>query len=143
MSSIIKYKRKDGNTYAYESFAKWDSAKRQSRPVRKYLGKVDPITGEIIPTSGRPGRPLGSKNKPQSNSAGDTQGGTQTRSGAESGSSGNSPLETELREMGERIRSMERELEALRKRNGYLEEVLVRIKDQATTIKDQAARACR
>ena len=35
----------------------YDPEKKQSRPVRKYLGKVDPETGEIISTKGKRGRP--------------------------------------------------------------------------------------
>lgn len=33
------------------------SGKKQSRPLRKYLGRVDPETGEIIQTKGKRGRP--------------------------------------------------------------------------------------
>lgn len=55
--AIVKYKNQSGVTYAYESTAQWDPEKKQSRPVRKYLGRVDPETGEIIRTKGRRGRP--------------------------------------------------------------------------------------
>ena len=55
--AIVKYKNQSGITYAYESIAEWDSEKKQSRPKRKYLGRVDPETGEIIPTAGKRGRP--------------------------------------------------------------------------------------
>ena len=44
-------------TYAYEQTSKYDPEKKQSRPVRKYLGRVDPETGEIISTKGKRGRP--------------------------------------------------------------------------------------
>lgn len=55
--SIVKYKNQSGITYAYEQTSKWDPVKKQARPVRKYLGRVDEETGEIIKTSGRRGRP--------------------------------------------------------------------------------------
>jgi len=55
--AIVKYKNQSGVTYAYESTAQWDPEKKQSRPVRKYLGRVDPETGEIIQTKGKRGRP--------------------------------------------------------------------------------------
>lgn len=55
--AIVKYKNQSGVTYAYESTAQWDPVKKQSRPVRKYLGRVDPETGEIIQTKGKRGRP--------------------------------------------------------------------------------------
>jgi hypothetical protein len=35
--------------YAYESISYWDKEKKQPRSKRKYLGKVDPETGDIIP----------------------------------------------------------------------------------------------
>ena len=34
----------------------WDKEKKQSRSKRKLIGKIDPVTGEMIPTSSR-GRP--------------------------------------------------------------------------------------
>lgn len=55
--AIVKYKNQSGITYAYESVSEWDPVKKQSRPKRKYLGRVDPETGEIIPTDGKRGRP--------------------------------------------------------------------------------------
>ena len=39
-----------GITYAYESVSYWDKEKQQSRAKRKCIGKLDPETGEIIPT---------------------------------------------------------------------------------------------
>lgn len=54
---IVKYKNQSGVTYAYEQTSKYDPEKKQSRPVRKYLGRVDPETGEIISTKGKRGRP--------------------------------------------------------------------------------------
>ena len=54
---IVKYKNQSGVTYAYEQTSSYDSERKQSRPVRKYLGRVDPETGEIIPTTGKCGRP--------------------------------------------------------------------------------------
>ncbi len=55
--AIVKYKNQSGRIYAYESTSYWDPDKKQSRPVRKYLGRVDPETGEIISTKGKRGRP--------------------------------------------------------------------------------------
>lgn len=54
---IVKYKNQSGVTYAYEQTSVYDPEKKQSRPVRKYLGRVDPETGEIISTEGKRGRP--------------------------------------------------------------------------------------
>lgn len=55
--SIVKYKNQSGVTYAYEQTSNWDPIKKQSRPKRKCLGRVDPETGEIIPSNGKRGRP--------------------------------------------------------------------------------------
>ena len=55
--AIVKYKNQSGIEYAYESTSSWDPVRKQSRPKRKYLGRVDPETGEIIPTAGKRGRP--------------------------------------------------------------------------------------
>ena len=50
MSSIIyQTDKKTGIKYAYESTSYWDKEKKQPRSKRRYLGKVDPETGEIIP----------------------------------------------------------------------------------------------
>lgn len=54
MSSIVyQTDKKTGARYAFESESYWDKEKRQPRSKRKYLGKVDPDTGEIIPSRGR------------------------------------------------------------------------------------------
>jgi hypothetical protein len=55
--AIVKYKNQSGVTYAYEQTSVYDPEKKQSRPIRKYLGRVDPETGEIISTQGKRGRP--------------------------------------------------------------------------------------
>lgn len=52
--AIIKQYHKDTNTtYVYDSTSYWDAEKGQSRSKRKLLGKLDPQTGEIIPTGQR------------------------------------------------------------------------------------------
>jgi hypothetical protein len=52
--AIIKQYHKDTNTtYVYESISYWDADKQQSRSKRKLLGKIDPETGEVIPTGSR------------------------------------------------------------------------------------------
>ena len=49
MSCIVyQIDKKTGTKYAYESESYWDSEKQQPRSRRKYLGKVDPETGEIV-----------------------------------------------------------------------------------------------
>jgi seryl-tRNA synthetase len=49
MSCIVyQVDPKNGAKYAYESISYWDKEKQQPRSKRKYIGKVDPDTGEII-----------------------------------------------------------------------------------------------
>ena len=51
MAAIVFQTNKiTGITYAYESISHWDKEKKQSRAVRKCIGKLDPKTGKIIPT---------------------------------------------------------------------------------------------
>ena len=59
--AILKYANQSGVVYAYESISEWDPEKKQSRSKRRCLGRVDPVTGEIIPTSGKRGRPAKKK----------------------------------------------------------------------------------
>lgn len=52
--SIVKIKnKKTGITYAFESVSYWDKEKKQPRNRRTLIGKVDPETGEIVPTRKR------------------------------------------------------------------------------------------
>lgn len=53
MAIIRQYHKDTDTTYVYESISYWDAEKQQSRSKRKLLGKVDPQTGEIIPTGKR------------------------------------------------------------------------------------------
>lgn len=61
MSSIVIYTdKKSGRKYAYQSVSYYDKEKRQPRNKRKMIGVVDPVTGEIVPSSRK-------KKEPQSN----------------------------------------------------------------------------
>ena len=52
--TLLKVLNKKRNiTYVYESKSEWDSEKKQSRSTRKLVGKIDPKTGEIVPTGTR------------------------------------------------------------------------------------------
>ena len=50
---IYQQNKKSGVIYAYENHSYWDPEKKQSRANRKLLGKVDPLTGNIVPTRSR------------------------------------------------------------------------------------------
>lgn len=53
MGIVYQKDKRSGITYAYESKAYWDKEKKQSRAKRTLIGRVDPDTGEIVPTDGR------------------------------------------------------------------------------------------
>lgn len=62
MAIIKQYHKDTDTTYVYESISYWDPEKKQSRSKRRVIGKLDPVTGEIIPT-GKRGRPRKQKQK--------------------------------------------------------------------------------
>lgn len=52
--SIVRYtNKKTGVVTLYESTSHYDPETKQSRPIRKYLGKLDPETGELVPSKKR------------------------------------------------------------------------------------------
>ena len=52
--SLVKLKdKRTGTTYVYESESYWDKEKKQPRNKRTLIGKIDEVTGEIVPTDGR------------------------------------------------------------------------------------------
>ena len=53
MAIIKQYHPDTQTTYVYESTYYWDADKQQSRSKRKLIGKVDPKTGETVPTGKR------------------------------------------------------------------------------------------
>ena len=54
MSSIVyQTNPSTGVKYAYESISYWDKEKKAPRSKRKYIGRVDPETGEIIKGTGK------------------------------------------------------------------------------------------
>lgn len=64
MGIVYHMNKQTGITYAYENKAYWDKEKQQSRSKRKLIGKVDPVTGEIVPT-----RPYKRRESPTSKGA--------------------------------------------------------------------------
>ena len=50
---VYQTDKRSGITYAYRSVSYWDKEKKQSRAKRTLIGRVDSITGKIVPTDGR------------------------------------------------------------------------------------------
>lgn len=53
MAVIKIYNKERNTTYVYESLSYWDKEKKQPRSKRKLIGKIDPVSGEIVPTGKR------------------------------------------------------------------------------------------
>lgn len=67
MAIIKQFDIRSGITYVYDSKSYYDKEKKCSRAKRALIGKIDPDTGEMIPTDGRN---KGAKSKPDSVSPG-------------------------------------------------------------------------
>lgn len=65
MAIIKQFDKRSGITYVYDSKSFYDKEKKCSRAKRTLIGKIDPDTGEIIPTDGRN---KGAKSKPKTSS---------------------------------------------------------------------------
>lgn len=109
--AIIKYANQSGVVYAYESISEWDPEKKQSRSKRKCLGRVDPDTGEIVPTSGRRGR------SPKDN-----------KSGATSANAENVALTEELKKLWTDYEELKKKNLELTRENKKLKSILSKIK---------------
>ena len=53
MAIIKQLDKRSGITYVYESTSYWDREKQQPRSKRKLIGRLNPETGEVVPTDGR------------------------------------------------------------------------------------------
>ena len=52
--AIVKVHNKARNiTYVYESVSYWDKELKQPRSHRKLIGRIDPVTGDVVPTGNR------------------------------------------------------------------------------------------
>ena len=52
--AIVKVHNKSRNiTYVYESVSYWDKELKQPRSHRKLIGRIDPATGDVVPTGSR------------------------------------------------------------------------------------------
>lgn len=96
---VYQVNKKTGIKYAYESISYWDKEKQQPRSKRKYIGRVDENTGEII----RETKPEKENGKASCNSR------------------ELEDLRNRIRELEETVNSMNTEINSLRSRNSLLE----------------------
>ena len=113
--AIIKQRNtKTGVTYVYESHSYRDKETKQPRAKRKLIGRLDEVTGEIVPTRKK------SKNitTPPDNSV-DIM--------ALEGSASYSALLDSIKEKEEVIKSLRREIAGLKRERRRLSEELLRL----------------
>ena len=53
MARVNQLDKRSGITYVYDSVSYWDKEKKQPRSKRTLIGRLDPVTREIVPTDGR------------------------------------------------------------------------------------------
>ena len=53
MAIVKVYNKARDITYVYESVSYWDKELKQPRSHRKLIGRIDPSTGDIVPTAKR------------------------------------------------------------------------------------------
>ena len=53
MAIIKQFDKRSGITYVYDSKSYYDKEKKCSRAKRTLIGRIDPESGEIVPTDGR------------------------------------------------------------------------------------------
>lgn len=103
---VYQVNKKTGIKYAYESISYWDKEKQQPRSKRKYIGRVDENTGEII----REAKPEKEKRKTFDNSRELDE------------------LSYRIKELEETVNSMNTEINSLRSRNRQLEDKIRKIR---------------
>ena len=109
MAIIKQYHADTDTTYVYSSEYYWDPEKKQSRSKRRVIGKIDPETGEIVPTGKRSGRP---RKSPQENAVPDSSSQNSTSDAARMADQKDQTireLRLSLDQKDERIRVLERQ----------------------------------
>lgn len=107
MAIVKKKNAKTGITYVYESHSVWIPELKQPRATTKIIGKLDPQTGEVIPTGPR-GRPRSAQKE------------TVSKDGA-----GEAALKKELYEVTEQKNKLEIEFKKLQADYNRMRDVLV------------------
>ena len=68
MATVKSFNKVTGTTYVYESHKKWSKEEKKYKTIRKLIGKIDPMTGRVVPTGPR-GRPRSKPLEPNSRAA--------------------------------------------------------------------------
>ena len=116
MSIVKSYSKANDTTYVYEQDMKWNPVTKRPEGTRKLIGKIDPVTGEIIPT-GKKGRKK--KEKTESipvSSASDLE-------------KKNQQLQAQVDTLREQVTSLYAENSTLKRENSLLTKKLDQIRD--------------
>jgi hypothetical protein len=105
VARVKLYNKKYNVTYVYDSVSYWDPELKQPRSKRKLIGKIDPDTGEIIPTSPR-GKRARDKNQSRSAASGPVKNAVPT----ESETMSNDAISVELEDYKRRLLEVEAKL---------------------------------
>ncbi|MCD7955675.1 MAG: hypothetical protein LUG93_07985 [Lachnospiraceae bacterium] len=131
MAIIKQYNQKFDITYVYESESYWDPDKKQSRSKRKLIGRLDPETGEIIPTGGRGRKP---KNpKPSSQAVAPDKGDTIREE--------QDDRQEQIRELSIAVSKLKDDLAQARAENQKLRNTLDKLKKQLDSCSDTCSKA--
>lgn len=112
MAIIKQYHKDTDTTYVYESISYWDPEKKQSRSKRRVIGKLDPVTGEVVPT-GKRGRPR--KQKAASDDSHPTM-----------SESADPTQQATIREQQIKISTLQQQIAGLQKENQRLRKVIAK-----------------
>lgn len=116
MSIVKSYSKANDTTYVYEQDMKWNPVTKRPEGTRKLIGKIDPVTGEIVPT-GKKGR----KKKEKTESV-------QIPSDSELAKK-NQKLQAQIDTLREQVTSLYAENSALKKENNVLKKKIDQIRD--------------
>lgn len=131
MGLVKGYNKHSGITYVYEQTSTWNPELGRPDNVRKLVGKIDPVTGEIVPT-GKRGRPKKEKTvqvEPVQTTAAE---GPDYKSMYETAQVGLKRAEAELQAEKEKVKKLEARLEEQRV---FLEEMETAFKAQRKLLK--------
>lgn len=118
MAIIKQYHKDTDTTYVFESQSYWVPELGQSRSKRKLLGKLDPVTGEIVPCGKRGRKKKDPENGEEQVSAGEF---TKLQGLYEQS-------QKEVTQLRLSLSETEKELNELRKRNQQMENTIRQIR---------------
>lgn len=122
MAIVKQYHKDTDTTYVYESTSYWDEEKKQSRSKRRVIGKLDPETGEIIPTGKRGRKPKDAASAPAVEN-------TELTRLYEEGQARIKELSLEVNRKDQEIASLRKEIRQLKEMLGRIDTHLAQCRD--------------